>query len=1238
MSVASVNFCIQDEVLISLSLFLPLFPRLSSPLSLSDHSPSIYLLSPSHPLPYLHLTPYHISISPLPYLHLSTSLLLSLSLSLLPLNTHPTFFSILSLFVVGASSFQSPRSPILCFFYRYSFFLHVFSYNITPPQLWSSYLSVSTHFHLLITTSSSFFHSTSVVVFLSFSVHPLQYSHYYIFFLSFHLSCGLPIFRCPPTSIFSLLHLLLSFIPPQLWSSYLSVSTHFNILITTSSFFHSTSVVVFLSFGVHPLQYSHYYIFLFLSFHLSCGLPIFQCPPTSIFSLLHLLSFIPPQLWSSYLSVSTHFNILITTSSSFIPPQLWSSYLSVSTHFNILITTSSFFHSTSVVVFLSFSVHPLQYSHYYIFFLSFHLSCGLPIFQCPPTSIFSLLHLLSFIPPQLWSSYLSMSTHFNILITTSSFFHSTSVVVFLSFNVHPLQYSHYYIFFLSLHLSCGLPIFQCPPTSIFSLLHLLSFTPPQLWSSYLSVSTHFNILITTSSSFFHSTSVVVFLSFGVHPLQYSHNYIFFLSLHLSCGLPIFQCPPTSIFSLLHLLSFFHSTSVVVFLSFSVHPLQYSHYYIFFLSLHLSCGLPIFQCPPTSIFSLLHLLLSFTPPQLWSSYLSVSTHFNILITTSSFFHSTSVVVFLSFSVHPLQYSHYYIFFLSLHLSCGLPIFQCPPTSIFSLLHLLSFTPPQLWSSYLSVSTHFNILITTSSFFHSTSVVVFLSFSVHPLPSSHYYIFFFLSLHLSCGLPIFQCPPTSIFSLLHLLSFTPPQLWSSYLSVSTHFNILITTSSFFHSTSVVVFLSFSVHPLQYSHYYIFFLSLHLSCGLPIFQCPPTSIFSLLHLLLSFTPPQLWSSYLSVSTHFNILITTSSFFHSTSVVVFLSFGVHPLQYSHYYIFFLSFHLSCGLPIFQCPPTSIFSLLHLLLSFTPPQLWSSYLSVSTHFNILITTSSFFHSTSVVVFLSFGVHPLQYSHYYIFFLSLHLSCGLPIFRCPPTSIFSLLHLLSFIPPQLWSSYLSVSTHFNILITTSSFFHSTSVVVFLSFNVHPLQYSHYYIFFLSFHLSCGLPIFQCPPTSIFSLLHLLSFTPPQLWSSYLSVSTHFNILITTSSFFHSTSVVVFLSFGVHPLQYSHYYIFFLSLHLSCGLPIFQCPPTSIFSLLHLLSFTPPQLWSSYLSVSTHFNILITTSSFFHSTSVVVFLSFSVHPLQYSHYYIFFLSLHLSCGLPIFRCPPTSIFS
>ena len=67
--------------------------------------------------------------------------------------------SVFSLFAVGASSFQSARSPILCLFYLYSFLLHVFSYNIVPPQ------------------------------YLSFGVHPLPSSHYYIFFsLSLHMA------------------------------------------------------------------------------------------------------------------------------------------------------------------------------------------------------------------------------------------------------------------------------------------------------------------------------------------------------------------------------------------------------------------------------------------------------------------------------------------------------------------------------------------------------------------------------------------------------------------------------------------------------------------------------------------------------------------------------------------------------------------------------------------------------------------------------------------------------------------------------------------------------------------------------------------------------------------------------------------------------------------------------------------------------------------------------------------
>ena len=43
--------------------------------------------------------------------------------------------------------FSISTFSVLCF-YLYLFLLHVFSYNITPPQVWSSYLSVSSHFHL----------------------------------------------------------------------------------------------------------------------------------------------------------------------------------------------------------------------------------------------------------------------------------------------------------------------------------------------------------------------------------------------------------------------------------------------------------------------------------------------------------------------------------------------------------------------------------------------------------------------------------------------------------------------------------------------------------------------------------------------------------------------------------------------------------------------------------------------------------------------------------------------------------------------------------------------------------------------------------------------------------------------------------------------------------------------------------------------------------------------------------
>ena len=55
---------------------------------------------------------------------------------------------------------QTDCSSTFSLFGVYAFLLRIFSYNITPPQFWSSYLSVSTHFHVLITTSSAVFLST----------------------------------------------------------------------------------------------------------------------------------------------------------------------------------------------------------------------------------------------------------------------------------------------------------------------------------------------------------------------------------------------------------------------------------------------------------------------------------------------------------------------------------------------------------------------------------------------------------------------------------------------------------------------------------------------------------------------------------------------------------------------------------------------------------------------------------------------------------------------------------------------------------------------------------------------------------------------------------------------------------------------------------------------------------------------------------------------------------------------
>ena len=121
------------------------------------------------------------------------------------------------------------------------------------------------------------------------------------------------------------------------------------------------------------------------------------------------------------------------------------------------------------------------------------------------------------------------------------------------------------------------------------------------------------------------------------------------------------------------------------------------------------------------------------------------------------------------------SAHQVFDLHVLRSCASSL--CTPVSFTSFC--ITIAPPQFWSSYLSMSTHVHLLITIT-----TSSSVFLSTGANhlSLPSSHYYIFFSLSLH--------RCQPSqsSIFSLLHLLQSFSPQVPT--ISV---FHLLITTSS-------------------------------------------------------------------------------------------------------------------------------------------------------------------------------------------------------------------------------------------------------------------------------------------------------------------------------------------------------------------------------------------------------------------------------------------------------------
>ena len=86
--------------------------------------------------------------------------------------------------------------------------------SIHPSQCWSSYLSVSTHFHLACSHYYFFLClsllTISVLVFLSVSLHSLPSCVFSLLFLSLsfspnHLSVGLPICQSPLTSILRVL-------------------------------------------------------------------------------------------------------------------------------------------------------------------------------------------------------------------------------------------------------------------------------------------------------------------------------------------------------------------------------------------------------------------------------------------------------------------------------------------------------------------------------------------------------------------------------------------------------------------------------------------------------------------------------------------------------------------------------------------------------------------------------------------------------------------------------------------------------------------------------------------------------------------------------------------------------------------------------------------------------------------------------------------------------------------------
>ena len=140
--------------------------------------------------------------------------------------------SVFSPFGVGASSFQLPRSPVLCFFSLYYFLLRVYSYNITPPQFRSSFISVSTQIpssmfslpHLLLTFCP---HGLTISVSLLFVFINLLNTHAFALIPSFMtfstLSLVIPIIH---------LNIIINVLDNKLFTAFCNapVSFHFHTL------------------------------------------------------------------------------------------------------------------------------------------------------------------------------------------------------------------------------------------------------------------------------------------------------------------------------------------------------------------------------------------------------------------------------------------------------------------------------------------------------------------------------------------------------------------------------------------------------------------------------------------------------------------------------------------------------------------------------------------------------------------------------------------------------------------------------------------------------------------------------------------------------------------------------------------------------------------------------------------------------------------------------------------------